>query len=145
VITNEFQYRNTKSLLAEFETRLEALEASAADAARPKLRAIEIAAVRSQADSLREELQEYEEALRSGAVETFTAGGVLGIAELFVKARIARGWSQAQLAEVLGIAVQQVQRYESTGYASASLARLADVAAALGIDVSETATLRRTA
>ena len=55
------------------------------------------------------------------------------------------GWSQAQLAEVLGIAVQQVQRYESTGYASASLARLADVAAALGIDVSETATLRRTA
>ena len=144
MITNEFQYRNTKSLLAEFETRLEALEAGAVDAARPKLRAIEIAAVRSQADSLREELQEYE-ALRSGAVESFTAGGVLGIAELFVKARIARGWTQAQLAEVLGIAVQQIQRYESSGYTSASLARLADVAAALGLDISETATLRRTA
>lgn len=144
MITNEFQYRNTKSLLAEFETRLEALEAGAADAVRPKLRAIEIAAVRSQAGSLRDELQEYEE-LRSGAVESFTAGGVLGIAELFVKARVARGWSQARLAEALGVAVQQVQRYESSGYTSASLARLADVAAALGIDVSETATLKRTA
>jgi transcriptional regulator with XRE-family HTH domain len=67
---------------------------------------------------------------------------VLAIAELLIKARIARGWSQTQLASALGIAVQQVQRYEASGYASASLTRLADVAKALGIDVSETAHLR---
>ena len=43
------------------------------------------------------------------------------------------------------MAVQQIQRYETSRYASASLARLADVAAALNIDVNETAQLRRTA
>ena len=33
--------------------------------------------------------------------------------EVVTKARIARGWSQADLARVLGIKPQQVQRYES--------------------------------
>jgi DNA-binding Xre family transcriptional regulator len=144
VITNEFQYRNTKSVLVEFEVALEALESSRGAAARPKLRAIEIAAVRSQADSLREELTDYER-LRSGEVDTFTASSVLGISELLIKARVARGWSQAQLSDALGMAVQQIQRYEATGYASASLARLADIATALGVEITETGQLRRTA
>jgi DNA-binding XRE family transcriptional regulator len=141
MITNEFQYRNTKAILAQFETALENLEGTASSAARPKLRAIEIAAVRSQAESLREELVDYER-LRAGDVETIAANGLLGIAELLIKARVARGWTQAGLAEALGVAVQ---RYEATGYSSASLARLADIAAALGIEISETATLRRIA
>ena len=144
VITNEFQYRNTKTVLAEFEATLEALEARPDMAMRPKLRAIEIAAVRSQADSLRDELVEYER-LRSGEVDTFTASSVLGIAELLIKARVARGWSQAQLSEALDMAVQQIQRYEATGYASASLARLADIATALGVEITETGQMRRSA
>jgi HTH-type transcriptional regulator / antitoxin HigA len=144
MITNDFQYRNTKALLAEFEAKIDALEATALTASRPKLRTIEIAAVRSQAESFREEIMAYEK-LRSGDVDTFTAVGLPGIAELFIKARVARGWTQATLAEALGIAVQQVQRYESTSYRSASLARLTDVAAALGVEMSEVAILRRTA
>lgn len=59
-----------------------------------------------------------------------------------MKARIARGWTQRRLAEALGVAEQQVQRYESTGYRSASLARICDVAAALDVAVSERAELR---
>lgn len=57
---NEVQYRYIRSLLADFETRLHALESSAAVAARPKLGAVEIAAVRSQAETLREELRGYD-------------------------------------------------------------------------------------
>lgn len=144
MITNEFQYRNTKSLLLKFEAALEELEGSAHEASRPKLRAIEIAAVRSQAESLAAELDEYTR-LRSGELSTFTATTVLGIAELLVKARVARGWTQAQLADALGVAVQQIQRYESTGYSAASLARVHDVAAALGVDITETAQMRRSA
>jgi len=45
------------------------------------------------------------------------------------------------LAEELGVAEQQIQRYESTGYASASLARLCDVVAALGVEVREEVSL----
>jgi len=41
----------------------------------------------------------------------------------------------------LGVAEQQVQRYESTEYRSASLARICDVATALNIAVTERAIL----
>jgi len=37
---------------------------------------------------------------------------------------------------------KQVQRYEATEYRSASLARVRDVAATLGVDIAETAHLR---
>ena len=144
MITNAFQYRNTKSILGEFQNTLEALEGTASLAPKPKLRAIEIAAVRSQMESLSEELVAYD-TLRTGNVKTLFSDSVLGFADLLVRARVARGWTQAQLAEALGIAVQQVQRYESTGYVSASLSRINDVAQALDIEVSETAHLKQTA
>jgi ribosome-binding protein aMBF1 (putative translation factor) len=144
MITNEFQYRNTKSILNDFQVTLDELEETANSAAKPKLRAIEVAAVRSQMESLAEELADYE-SLRTGNVKTLFSSSVLGLADLLVRARIARGWTQAQLAEALGIAVQQVQRYESTGYASASLSRINDVALALDIEISETAHLKQTA
>lgn len=144
MITNEFQYRNTKSILGEFQDSLDELEGTANLALKPKLRAIEIAAVRSQMESLSEELVAYE-TLRTGNVKTLFSDSVLGFADLLVQARVARGWTQAQLAEALGIAVQQVQRYESTGYVSASLSRINDVAQALDIEVSETAHLKQTA
>jgi len=40
------------------------------------------------------------------------------------------------------ITKQQIQRYESTGYRAASLARICDVAAALGIAITQHAVLR---
>lgn len=144
MITNELQYRNTKAALAEFEAALEALEKREVDRDRPRIHATQVAAVRSQAESLLLELADYE-LLRSGGVRTFTASSLLGLAELLIKARVARGWTQLQLAESLEIAVQQIQRYEATGYGSASLARLADVADALGVDITETAHMRQSA
>ncbi len=59
-----------------------------------------------------------------------------------MKARIARRWTQRQLADALGVAEQQMQRYEATGYRSASLARISDVADALNLTITEAAQLR---
>lgn len=78
----------------------------------------------------------------SGAVSTFEGSSLAELATVLVKARIARRWTQRQLAEALGIAEQQVQRYEATEYRSASLARICDVAAALDVTVTERAELR---
>ena len=64
------------------------------------------------------------------------------LAALLVKARIARRWTQRQLADALGIAEQQMQRYEATGYRSASLARIGDVADALNLTITEEAHLQ---
>lgn len=140
MITNEVQYRATKGHLQRFQDALKNLEAKAGSGKRSKLTQLEIDAVESQADDLRAELEEYER-LRSGEVSIFEAASLSGLATVLVKARIARGWTQRRLAEALDVAEQQVQRYESTDYRSASLARICDVAAALGVTVSERAEL----
>ena len=140
MITNEVQYHATKAHLQQFETALANLEAKVVGRTASKLQQLEIDAVRAQADDLRAEIEEYER-LRSGDVSTFEASSLADLAMLLVKARVARGWSQRRLAEALGVAEQQVQRYESTGYRSASLARICDVAAALGVEMTETARL----
>lgn len=141
MITNEVQYRATKGHLARFENAIANLEAQwDVTATDRRLLEMELAALRSQTADLRAEAEEYE-LLRSGALRTFEAATLPEIAGALVKARIARGWTQRRLADELGVAEQQVQRYEATGYASASLARLCDVAAALGAEVREVVTL----
>ena len=141
MITNEVQYRATKAHLRQFEEATTNLEQRIKTTGPSTLARLELDAVRAQADDLRAEIDEYEQ-LRSGAVSSFEASSLAELATLLVKARIARRWTQSQLADALGIAEQQVQRYESTGYRSASLARICDVAAALGIDISERGKLR---
>lgn len=142
MITNEVQYRATKAHAARFEAALRNLE-SRDDFPDRKRRQLEIAAVRAQLGDLEAELAEYEQ-LRSGTVRSFEAGSLPELAVALVKARIAKGWSQRRLAEELGVAEQQIQRYESTGYTAASLARLCDVVAALGVDVREIVSLPST-
>jgi len=58
-----------------------------------------------------------------------------------VKARIAKDWTQRRPADQLGVVERQIQRYEATGYASTSLARLGNIAAALGAEVRSVVTL----
>ena len=132
MITNEVQYRATKAHLERFEQA--AVNLAARPGKRGKLDQLELDAVNAQAGDLRAELVEYEQ-LRSGKQSTFTAGSLAEIATVLVKARIARGWTQRQLAESLGMAEQQIQRYEANDYRSTSLARLCDIAEALGVRV----------
>jgi len=53
------------------------------------------------------------------------------VPELLISWRIAKNWTQKELSEKLGLAEQQVQKYERTDYATATLATLFKVAAAL--------------
>lgn len=105
---------------------------------------LHIDAAAAQANDLLSELNEYE-MTRSGSIRTFQSETLNGLADALIKARLARGWTQKQLAEKLGTVEQQIQRYEATGYASASLARLGDVATALSVAITETVTLIDTA
>lgn len=139
MITNEVQYRSTKARLAQFEQAVANLESELVPPDR-KRRELELGALRSQASDLDAEIREYE-VLRSGSLTSFEALTLADLAGALVKARIAKGWTQRQLADELSVAEQQIQRYEATGYASASLARLCDVAEALGTEIREVVTL----
>lgn len=143
MITNEVQYRSTLAHLCQFEQALHNLESRRPLGEHSKLVQLELDAVASQAEDLRAELAEYER-LRSGDVSTLSADTLGELSLLLIQARVARGWTQRQLADALGVAEQQVQRYEANGYRQASLARICDVAEALHIDVAHVARLQDT-
>ena len=52
-----------------------------------------------------------------------------------IEARIASGMTQAELASRLELKEQQIQRYESSDYRSASLTRILEIATTLGVQL----------
>ena len=142
MITNDRQYTQTRKKLSDLEALIVANEAG--QAGDDGFRDVQIAALRSQSSDMHEEIEEYE-ALRDGETTVIEASSLAGLADALIKARIARGWTQRQLADRLGVAEQQVQRDESTAYRSASLARLCDIAEALGATFTERVELNESA
>lgn len=90
--------------------------------------------IAGQMADLETELHEYE-ALRAGEVTSSRVSSLGEVPEALIRARIAAGLSQRQLAERLGLKEQQIQRYEAERYAGASLARLREVVDALGVEL----------
>jgi ribosome-binding protein aMBF1 (putative translation factor) len=105
------------------------------------MRALMRAAMESQLEDLRQQLAEYE-ALRAGRVQVLELDSLGRLPEALIRARIAAGLTQKELARRLGLREQQVQRYEATRYAGASLARLQAVADALGVQTQGRVVLR---
>jgi transcriptional regulator with XRE-family HTH domain len=111
---------------------LERLADGAADRARTEL---ELKAVRAEIIRMQAELDDYN-TLKAGRGEIGTAKSVEDLPRLLIRARIAAGLTQADLAQRLGLKEQQIQRYEAADYESASLSRLIEVARALNLRLS---------
>jgi HTH-type transcriptional regulator/antitoxin HigA len=144
MIYNERQYKITRSALTKIEETLKTfgLKEALAEANGDKVLAQALVdSLASERDVLAEQLSEYD-ALKQGSIKILEAPSLEELPSILVRARIAKGFSQRQLAEILGIKEQQVQRYEAENYASASLRRLVEIANALGLDISEKAHLR---
>ena len=133
MIKNERQYRITKAQADQFSEALRELDGETAEGLglHPLLFKAKKDAVRSQLSDLEEELRDYER-LKSGEFEFGRLDSVADVPMLLIRARIARGLSQKTLAGRLGLKEQQIQRYEASEYASASLARIRSVAEVLG-------------
>lgn len=136
MIKNERQYRITKAQAAEFANALKRLENKPAAGLHPKMHQAQVAAVRSQYADLESALREYE-SLQEQRPAVIEALSLDELPRALIRARIALGLSQKDLADKMGLKEQQVQRYEATEYASASLARIREVATALGVRVAE--------
>ncbi|MBL7649364.1 MAG: helix-turn-helix domain-containing protein [Candidatus Hydrogenedentes bacterium] len=133
MIQNEREYRITRSQAEKFSRALE--ESDSYGGADPLLAELHRSALNSQLGELREEMAEYE-ALKSGLVQDIEIDSLDALPRALIRARIASGMSQKQLAERLGLKEQQVQRYETSAYAGASLTRLRDISGALGLTLS---------
>ena len=136
MVTNERQFRITKSQLAKL--RAAAADFDIAEANKrlgsPILARAELGALESEIEALSAQLRDYE-ALKSGAVRVLQAENLSELPGILIRARIAQGLSQRELAQMLGLKEQQIQRYEAEGYATASFRRLSEVAAALKLSL----------
>lgn len=135
MIANDLQYRVTQRAAREFEESLARLDADAKDRPAWMRRAMR-EAMESQLADLRSELAAYD-ALRAGQVRVLELDSLRQLPDALIRARIAAGLSQKELAARLGLREQQIQRYEARRYAGASLARVQAVADALGVQIHE--------
>ena len=141
MIANKVQRRVTQTAIREFEEALAHLDddaKSSPDWVRKGMRE----GMESQLADLRAELAEYE-ALRSGQVHELQLRSLAELPAALIRARIAAGLSQKELATRLGLKEQQIQRYEATHYAGATLARIQAVVDALGVQIHERVLLPR--
>lgn len=144
MIRNERQYRITsrqRRLLADALTELlerrERGTGAAGHSTDPQnvLRfELEQASLEGQLTELDAQLHDYEQ-LRAGQLRRIHVTSLSELPTALVRARIAAGLSQKDLAQRLGLKEQQVQRYEAENYASASLARLEKIRSALGVEI----------
>ncbi|MCY4625620.1 MAG: helix-turn-helix transcriptional regulator [Chloroflexi bacterium] len=132
MIKNERQYRITNAQAKRFSKTLGSLRQRAAipSGTHPLIAKAQIEAIESQLTDLEHELREYE-LLRSGDFQLPELDFIAHLPAVLIKARIARGLSQRDLAQRVGLKEQQIQRYEATDYSSANLARILEVAKAL--------------
>jgi HTH-type transcriptional regulator / antitoxin HipB len=135
MIQNERQYRITQTKLREFEQELAAI-----DPQDPNLHPRQIVGWTNSYNltirQLKQELTEYEQ-LKSGNILTFVLGSLNDLPTTLIKARIAAGMTQKELAEKIGIQEQQIQRYEASHYKSANFDRLQAIATALKIEITQ--------
>ena len=135
MIKNEQQYRITKNQADRFSRALANLtrQPSEAERVHPLIAQAQEDALRSQLGDLEEQLREYE-SLKAGHFELDALNAVAELPTVLIKARIAQGLRQKDLAARLNLKEQQIQRYEATDYATASLTRIREVANVLSAE-----------
>jgi ribosome-binding protein aMBF1 (putative translation factor) len=134
VIKNERQYEITRTQALKFDEALGSLRQhlDEGDDNTRALRRIQEAGMMSMLATLNEELTEYE-ALRAGTIRSLHLESLDDVPQALIKARIAAGLTQEELADRLGLTPEQVERDEATGYAATSFARIVETASALGL------------
>ena len=138
MITNEKQFRSTRTQIERLREALDGLDTSAD--VHPIFVEAHRSALTSQLTELEDDVADYE-ALRAGDITSFAAEGLHDLPDILIRARIARGMSQKDLGDFLGLKEQQVQRYEAERYRSASLDRIIEVADALHVQITNRGSL----
>lgn len=137
LILNERDARNTRATLARVRETLSAsatiqsarigLSTALIERHRKAIAAIE--------NDLASALSNYDQA-KAGQFESLLADRQHDPGMTLIVARIARGMSQADLANRIGVREQQIQRYEAERYRSITLANYKRIAGALGVQLT---------
>lgn len=141
MITNERQLQTARVDADRFRAAL--AEDGAVAGVDPVVIDAQRVAMTAQLTELESDIADYLD-LKSGRVRTFGVANLTDLPAVLIKARIAAGMTQRDLAERLQLKEQQIQRYEAHLYEGASFSRVADVAAAVGLALPDTLRLAET-
>ena len=129
MVQNERQYQVTQTQIGRLESAL-AHSRTAEGRMDPRIYRAMITGIEGEIRELQRQRHEYEELQGAKSLNLTEADD---LPQTLIKARVARGYTQKELAKKLNIRPQQVQRYEATGYQSASLRRVVQVMNALDL------------
>ncbi|MFZ1528809.1 MAG: hypothetical protein WAT19_08665 [Ferruginibacter sp.] len=120
MIKNEKQYKISKKKLAEMEAAISLKQAKVNPGSKEEGAIVSLHRIKN---TLKEEIREYEILKRKG-IPLRRMVTVVQLPRLLIEHKIAKGFTQKQYSEILGIKEQQLQRYEAENYQSVSFGRL---------------------
>jgi HTH-type transcriptional regulator / antitoxin HipB len=135
VIQNERQYKITQTKLRDFLLDRAALDLPDFDL-HPRLILARKNSLNILIGELEQEIAEYDR-LKSGQINKWPIESLQDLPNVMIKARIAVGMTQKELAEKIGVQEQQIQRYEANNYRAVGFERLQEVMSALNIKISQ--------
>lgn len=122
MIKNEKQYKISKKRLAELEHTITSKQVSVSP--NSKEEGAQNSLIRIKND-IKEEIKQYE-SLKNKGIPLRRKVTVAQLPNILIEHKIAKGLTQKQYSEILGIKEQQLQRYEAENYSSVSFGRLLD-------------------
>ena len=135
MIKNQRQYLITKTQLEKFQKALKEFDDQDSKV-HPKLVKAQKDAMASQAIELKKQIDEYER-LKAGHYKVLKPNSIEDLPLELIRARIALGLTQKELAARVGLKEQQIQRYENNEYSSTSYFRLMEIIAALNLNIKK--------
>lgn len=120
MIKNEKQYKVSKKRLAEMQLILKEKNAKAGTKEAGALASLSV-----MMKDIETQIRQFEDLKRKG-IPLRRKITVAQLPNILIEHKIAKGLTQKQYSEILGIKEQQLQRYEAENYSSVSFGRLLD-------------------
>ena len=120
MIKNEKQYNTSKKKLAELELTTSTKQTKVLPNSKEEGALNSLICMMS---DIKEEIKQYE-SLKSKGIPLRRKVTVAQLPNILIEHKIAKGLTQKQYSEILGIKEQQLQRYEAENYSSVSFGRL---------------------
>ena len=137
IIKNDDQKFKTLRHIQEFRDKISTIRKTEGEKAARLFRR----AYRSHIEDLELQVKEYDKA-KHGTLPTASFSNPAELGAYLIKARIAAGLTQSDLASKLGVSQPMVHKYELSEYAGCGLEVLTKVAQALGIRITLRASAR---
>jgi len=141
MIKSDSQLRRTKEQIANFKTAIErAIASPKSSGMSAEISVAYVDGLRGQLAQLEAEVERYRR-LKDGDVTIVKIKSLDDLPLALLEIRIARRKSQSDIARGLGVAPQQVQRWEADEYQSASFPMLCEIARILGVSLADGITI----